>query len=148
MSRCRAFLLSLFAFSTVVLRGGELAASGGGGGLPFTKMPQASVAGGEQGGGHPWLLCDGAEPGKKEALPLIKPAVPTGTGLLLEPPLELAWFTTEDFAKASATVGEERIHKKWTSPVTVLPPHPRPDPKGLTGEEVKDYMRQVRRLFE
>jgi hypothetical protein len=154
MSRFRALVLSLFAFSTAVLRGGEPAASAGGG-LPFTKMPQGPVAGEEQGGRHPWLLCDGAEPGKKEAVPLIKPAVPlikpavpTGTGLLLEPPLELAWFTTEDFAKASASVGEERIHKKWTSPVTVLPPHPRPDAKGLTREEVKDYMRQVRRLFE
>jgi hypothetical protein len=87
-------------------------------------------------------------PVKAGALPLIKPALPTGTGLLLEPPLELAWFTTQDFEKASATVGVEKIRKKWTSPVTALPAHARADAKGLTRDEVKDYMRQVKRLFD
>ncbi|HEX2749477.1 MAG TPA: hypothetical protein VHM91_15825, partial [Verrucomicrobiales bacterium] len=86
--------------------------------------------------------------GKKEEPALIKPAVSTGTGLLLEPPLDLSGFTREQFAAASATVGAAKIHKTWTSPVTPLPPHPRPGAKGLTADEVKACMKEVRRLFD
>ena len=39
------------------------------------------------------------------ALPLIKPAVPTDTGLLLQPPLDLSHFSTEEFLALSSTVG-------------------------------------------
>jgi hypothetical protein len=80
--------------------------------------------------------------------PLIKPAEPTGTGLLLQPPLDLSKFTTEKFVALSSTVGTNRIHKKWTWPVVTLPPHPRAGVHGLTEQEVKDYMAQVRRLFD
>lgn len=55
----------------------------------------------------------------------IKPAISIQSGLLLQPPLDLSQFTTQDFVTASSTVGLEKIHKKWTSPVTVLPPHSR-----------------------
>lgn len=80
--------------------------------------------------------------------PLIKPAIPTQTGLLLQPPLDLSSFTTEQFNTLSSSVGLEKIHKKWTSPVTTLPPHPRADVHGLTEDEVKSYMLQVRHLFD
>src|SRR5262249_29475058 len=46
------------------------------------------------------------------------------------------------------TVGTNRIHKKWTSPVVALPPHSRSDVHGLAEQEVKDYMLQARRLFD
>jgi hypothetical protein len=96
----------------------------------------------------PLYAADLPPPAPDEALPLIKPAESTGTGLLLQPPLDLAYFTTERFVALSATIGTNRIHKKWTSAVVTLPPHPRPNVHGLTEQEVKDYMLQVRRLFD
>ncbi len=83
-----------------------------------------------------------------EALPLIKPPVSTATGLLLEPPLDLSKFTTVKFVALSSSVGTNRIHKKWTRPVVTLPPHQRAGVHGLPEQEVKDYMAQVRRLFD
>ena len=92
---------------------------------------------------------DTARPKEKESTPaLIKPPIPTGTGLLLQPPLDLAAFTREEFDRLSSSVGPEKIHKKWTSPVTTLPPHPRKEVHGLTEPEVKSYMLEVVRLFE
>lgn len=78
----------------------------------------------------------------------IAPAVSTGTGLLLEPALTLPEFTFEKFVAAMNTVGAEKIHKPWTNPVVTLPPHPRTDAKGLTQDEVKAYMVEVKRLFD
>jgi hypothetical protein len=78
---------------------------------------------------------------------LIPPAVPTGTGLLLEPALTLPEFTREKFIAAMNTVGPEKIHKQWTNPVVTLPPHPRAPVKGLTHDEVKAYMMEAKRLF-
>ena len=78
----------------------------------------------------------------------IAPAVSTGTGLLLQPPLDLGWFTRNRFIELSSTVGSNRIHKKWTSPVVTLPPHPRADARGLTDDEVKAYMTEARRRFD
>ena len=83
-----------------------------------------------------------------EPLPLIKPAESTGTGLLLLPVLDLSKFTTEQFVTLSSSVGTNRIHKRWTCAVVTLPPHPRAGAQGLTEPEVKDYMRQARRLFD
>jgi hypothetical protein len=83
-----------------------------------------------------------------DAPPLIKPAVSLGTGLLLEPDLDLSKFTNEEFEKLSSSVGTNRINKKWTSPVVTLPPHARAGAKGLTHAEVQDYMRDARRLFQ
>lgn len=83
-----------------------------------------------------------------EAPRLIKPAISTETGLLLQPPLDLSDFTTQDFVAASSTIGLERIHKKWTSAVTALPEHSRADVHGLAESEVKEYMLQVRHLFD
>ncbi|HVY70097.1 MAG TPA: hypothetical protein VHH73_09220 [Verrucomicrobiae bacterium] len=94
------------------------------------------------------LLAGDASKAEYEAPALIKPAEPTGTGLLLEPPLDLSKFTTEEFTRLSSTVGTNRIHKKWTNAVVTLPPHPRANVHGLTEQEVKDYMRQARRLFD
>ena len=82
-----------------------------------------------------------------DSVRLIPPAVSTGTGLLLEPALTLPEFTREKFAAAMATVGPEKIHKSWTSPVVALPPHPRSDAHGLTLEEVKTYMTAARERF-
>jgi hypothetical protein len=79
---------------------------------------------------------------------LIKPAHTTATGLLLQPDLDLSKFTTEEFTRLSSSVGTNRIHKKWASPTVMLPPHPRKDARGLTLDEVKDYMSQARRLFD
>jgi hypothetical protein len=79
---------------------------------------------------------------------LIAPARPTDTGILLQPPLDLSKFTTEDFIKLTSTVGTNRIHKKWTNAIVTLPPHPRANLQGLTEQEIKDYMLQARRLFD
>ena len=87
-------------------------------------------------------------PAEKDAVPLIKPAVSTATGLLLEPPLDLSKYTTEEFTALSSTVGTQRIHKKWTSPVVTLPTHARAGVHGLTEQEVKDYMTQAKQLFQ
>jgi hypothetical protein len=85
---------------------------------------------------------------KNGTVKLIAPAVSTGTGLLLEPALTLPEFTREKFLSAMNTVGPERIHKPWTNPVVVLPPHSRAEAKGLTHDEVKAYMTEVKRLFD
>ncbi|MEI6533932.1 MAG: hypothetical protein WCN98_01230, partial [Verrucomicrobiaceae bacterium] len=88
------------------------------------------------------------EPAEKKPVAPIKPAVSTQSGLLLEPPLDLSKFTTEDFTAISATVGPEKIRKKWESPVTTLPPHPRTQVHGLSETEISGYMIQVKKLFD
>lgn len=97
------------------------------------------------GGDEPQL--DAASRPDDEPKP-IAPAQSIGSGLLLEPPLDLAWFTREKFIAESSTVGAEKINKAWTSPVVQLPPHPRADAHGLTEDEIKDYMRQAKTLFD
>jgi hypothetical protein len=82
------------------------------------------------------------------AAPLIAPAVSTGTGLLLQPPLDLSWFTRDQFVTNVSSIGSNRIHRRWTSPVVPLPPHPRPEAKGLTEDEVKAYMMDARSRFD
>ncbi len=79
---------------------------------------------------------------------LIAPAKSIQSGLLLEPDLDLDWFTKEKFAEMMRTVGEEKIEKEWTTPVVQLPPHSRVDAKRLTEDEVKHYMREAKRLFD
>jgi len=91
---------------------------------------------------------DEVAPAQDKALELIAPAVSTGTGLLLEPALTLPEFTREKFVAAMNTVGPEKIHRPWTKPVVTLPPHSRAEVKGLTQDEVKNYMIEVKRLFE
>ena len=85
---------------------------------------------------------------KYEPPALIKPAEPTGTGVLLQPPLDLSKFTTEEFTRLSSSVGTNRIRKQWTNAVVTLPPHPRADVHGLTEPEIKAYMDEARRLFK
>ncbi len=95
------------------------------------------------------LLGEGTVPSADDdAPPLIKPAEPTYTGLLKQVPLDLSKFSTEEFTKLSSSVGTNRIHKKWTSAVVTLPPHPRSPVNGLTDAEIRDYMNQVRRMFD
>lgn len=76
------------------------------------------------------------------------PVVSTGSGLLLEPALYLTNFSRADFQAASATIGTNRIGKRWNSPVVALPPHPRQGSEGLSETEVKDYMERARSLFK
>ena len=78
----------------------------------------------------------------------IAPAVSTGTGLLLEPPLDLSAFTFETFVEMMETVGKEKIRKPWTEPVVPLPKHANADVNGLSDDEVKAYMVQARDLFD
>jgi hypothetical protein len=78
----------------------------------------------------------------------IAPAKSIGSGLLLEPPLDLDWFTREKFIEATSTVGKEKIGKQWTSPIKQLPPHARADAHGLTEAEIRDYMLTAEQLFE
>jgi len=78
----------------------------------------------------------------------IAPAESIQSGLLLEPPVDLAWFTQEKFVEEMSTVGANKIQKPWTSPVVKLPAHSRADAKGLTEAEVKDYMRNAKQLFD
>ena len=92
---------------------------------------------------------DASTPKVSEPPPrLIQPAVSTETGLLLQPPLDLSKLTTEEFVAFSSTIGPEKIRKKWTDAVTPLPPHTPADVHGLTEEDVKAYMLQVRRMFD
>lgn len=86
--------------------------------------------------------------GKSRGAKPIAPAVSTDSGLLLEPPLDLDWFTREKFLAEISTIGAEKINKPWTSPVVTLPPHARADAHGLTEDEVKDYMRQAKAMFD
>ena len=83
-----------------------------------------------------------------ESAALIKPPKPTNTGLLLEPPLDLSYYSPAQFNDQSMSIGAHRIHKKWTSPVLTLPPHKRASVQGLTELEVKEYMAEVRRMFK
>ena len=85
---------------------------------------------------------------KVDVVPDIAPAKSTNTGLLLEPPLDLAWYTREKFLEQSSSIGVEKIHKAWTSPVVSLEAPTRPDAHGLDEEEVKDYMREAKRRFD
>lgn len=78
----------------------------------------------------------------------IPPAVSLDTGLLLQPVLTLPDFTYDKFVAAMNTVGPEKIHKDWSSPVVTLPTHPRVNAKGLTHDEVKAYMKEAKRLFD
>ena len=78
----------------------------------------------------------------------IAPAKSKSTGLLLEPDLDLSWYTREAFVEMISTVGKEKIGKKWTSPVVKLPAHPRREANGLTHDEIKTYMREAKRLFD
>lgn len=96
----------------------------------------------------PVRAADAVDSAQDKGPKLIAPAVSTGTGLLLEPALTLPEFTREKFVAAMNTVGPEKIHKPWTNPVVTLPPHPRAGVKGLTHDEVKGYMREVKRLFD
>jgi hypothetical protein len=88
------------------------------------------------------------EPTKDKDLKLIAPAVSTGTGLLLEPALTLPEFTREKFVAAMNTVGSNKINKPWTNPVVTLAPHPRQNVQGLSHDEVKACMVEVKRLFD
>jgi hypothetical protein len=83
-----------------------------------------------------------------DVAPAIAPAKSTNSGLLLEPPLDLAWYTREKFVEQSSTVGVERIRKEWTSPVVPLEAPTRPNASGLNEDEVKDYMREAKRRFD
>ncbi len=83
-----------------------------------------------------------------EVAPDIVPAKSTDSGLLLEPPLDLDWYTHEKFVEQSSSVGVEKIRKEWTSPVVQLAAPARPDAHGLTENEVKDYMREAKRRFD
>lgn len=90
----------------------------------------------------------GAEPGIASADAALAPVRSLGTGLLLEPPLDLSSVTRTSFERMAATVGAGRIQRPWTNPVVALPPHGRPRVRGLTLEEVKASMAAARDLFE
>lgn len=85
---------------------------------------------------------------RRPTIPPIAPAISTGTGLLLEPPLDLNWFTRARFLEMSSTIGANRIGKSWTSPVTTLPPRSHTGTGRLSSDEVKSYMMEARRLFD
>ncbi len=58
--------------------------------------------------------------------------------IALKPALTSARVHAEKFEWETATVGAEKIHKPWKSPVVALLPHPRADARGLTPDEAKD----------
>lgn len=96
----------------------------------------------------PVVAADASGSARDDGPKLIAPAVSLGTGLLLEPALTLPEFTREKFVTAMNTVGPEKTNKSWTNPVVTLPPHPRANFKGLSHDEVKAYMMEVKRLFD
>ena len=81
--------------------------------------------------------------------PTLKPVASTGSGLLLQEPLDLSKYTRREFEVESATVGRDKIGKKWTTAITPLPPPP-PDRAGrpLDEDGVRRYMLQIRDLFD
>jgi hypothetical protein len=87
------------------------------------------------------LAAESGKPG------VVKPVASMGTGLLLEPPVDLSKFSHEEFVRISGSIGTNRINKQWTSAVVPLPARARAAVNGLTEVEVKDYMREARRLF-
>ncbi len=52
------------------------------------------------------------------------------------------------FVTNASSVGTNRIHRPWTSPVVTLPAHRRSGVNGLKEEEVKAYMMDARRRFD
>lgn len=78
----------------------------------------------------------------------IAPARSLGTGLLLEPPLDLSAFTRERFETMASTVGAHRIRRPWSNAVVAWPRHSRPGARGLTLGEVREYMGQARAAFD
>lgn len=78
----------------------------------------------------------------------IAPAVSTGTGLLMEPPLDLSSYTKQDFIDMISSVGVDKIQKNWTTPVVRLAPHDFANKKGLSEVEVQRYMRLAKQLFD
>jgi hypothetical protein len=68
--------------------------------------------------------------------------------LLLRPRVDLSLMTAESFAVSSGLVGPAKIRRPWTEPVKALQPHPRTGVQGLTRDEVRSYMLEVRRLFD
>ena len=87
----------------------------------------------------------------KDNLSSIVPVKSIDSGLLLEPPVVLDWFTREKFVEAASTVGANKVRKRWTNPIVPLPPHPHSAQdvaKGLTVDQVKSYMVKVREIFD
>jgi mono/diheme cytochrome c family protein len=84
--------------------------------------------------------------GRSEAL--IAPARSLGTGLLLEPPLDLSSFSREAFERMAATVGPHRIRRPWSNAVVAWPPHASRPVNGLTEDDVKRYMARARMWFD
>ena len=80
----------------------------------------------------------------------LKPVASTSSGLLVQVPLDLSWFTGRDFEAESATVGATKIGKAWTKGVTPLPVDLRREveTRGLTEAEVSRVMLRVRDLFD
>ena len=80
----------------------------------------------------------------------LKPVASTSSGLLLEVPLDLSWFTRREFEVESATVGAGKIGKAWTKAVTPLPGDlARAEAtRGLTEAEVGRVMLRMRDLFD
>ena len=79
----------------------------------------------------------------------LKPVASTGSGILLEPPIDLSRLTSQDFEAFSSTVGKDKIRRAWTSAITPLPrPRRAEDARALTEREVKEIMLQIRDLFD
>ncbi len=78
----------------------------------------------------------------------LKPVASTGSGLLLDVPLDLSRFSRQQFEAFSSTVGPEKIRRKWTSAITPLPNPPAAGERGLTEPEVRDIMLRIRDLFD
>jgi hypothetical protein len=79
----------------------------------------------------------------------LKPVASTGSGILLQPPIDLSQFTRENFEAYSSTVGKDKIRRAWTSAITPLPPlRPVGEARPLSEAEVKETMLQIRDLFE
>jgi hypothetical protein len=95
---------------------------------------------------RPYASADSTQNASK--IPLIAPPKPLGTGLLLQEPLPLDWYTREMFESDSKSIGEDRIEKPWTSPITTLPNHDQKNVQGLKIDEVFRYMELARNYFD
>lgn len=78
---------------------------------------------------------------------LIAPAKTSDSGLLLEPDLDLSWFSKERFEEEMSKVGAHRIKKQWTEPVSKLPEPIGKTVGGLPQAEIKKYMQRAKEMF-
>ncbi len=97
-----------------------------------------------------WARGDGPEKARPAPPTALKPIASTGSGMLLQPPIDLTRITRQDFEACSSAVGKDKVWRPWTSAITPLPSPPRRGEaaRALTEREVREIMNQARDAFD